>query len=88
MSREELADWWRLYVRALAGLLDAASAPDAPPPADVVTQIQTLQGEALFLHIRCAPPPRPPRLDAAQRCCSASSDVCMTEPGERDISPS
>ncbi|KAK9835310.1 hypothetical protein WJX81_000781 [Elliptochloris bilobata] len=55
MTREELTDWWRLYVRTLAGLLEAAEgAPGAQPPPDVLQQVQQLQREALFLHIRAA----------------------------------
>ena len=55
MTREELTDWWRLYVRTLAGLLEAAEGtPGVQPPPNVLQQVQQLQREALFLHIRCA----------------------------------
>lgn len=56
MTREELADWWRLYVSKLAGLLESVEgAAGAQPAPDVMQQLQQLQREALFLHIRCSP---------------------------------
>lgn len=55
MAREELAEWWRLYVGMLAGLLGALdAASSSQPPMDVLQQIQTLQREALLLHVRHA----------------------------------
>lgn len=77
MTREELTDWWRLYVRTLAGLLEAAEgAPGAQPPPNVLQQVQQLQREALFLHIRCARALARARPAAgcpvrSQQCCRA-----------------
>jgi hypothetical protein len=56
MTRDELADWWRLYVRTLAGLLELVEGAGAAAPPDALQQLQQLQREALFLHIRCGPP--------------------------------
>ena len=73
MTREELTDWWRLYVRTLAGLLEAAEgAPGAQPPPNVLQQVQQLQREALFLHIRCA------RVLAAAGCSVHGPQCCPT----------
>ena len=56
MTRDELADWWRLYVRTLAGLLELVEGAGAAAPPDALQQLQQLQREALFLHIRCGAP--------------------------------
>ena len=55
LTREELAEWWKLYVAALDKQLSAADAgaPDAAPPPDAASQLVTLQREALSLLTRC-----------------------------------
>ena len=54
LSREELADWWKLYVAAVDKQLNVMDslAPDATPPHSVAL-LTTLQREALALLTRC-----------------------------------
>ena len=51
MSESDLADWWAQYIKQLAVLLATAGADSELAPS-VVGRIQTLQREALFLHVR------------------------------------
>lgn len=81
MKREELAEWWRLYVRMLAALLGALDAAhSSPPPVDVLQQIEVLQREALLLHVRRAPL-QTPLLDFALQACplvETCADTCSS----------
>ncbi|CAL5229239.1 g12525 [Coccomyxa viridis] len=54
LSEDDLAHYWRLYVDKLADLLaEADTRPHGPAP-DLARRVQSLQREALFLHIRAA----------------------------------
>lgn len=57
LTREELAEWWKLYVAAVDKQLSAADAAgsDAAAPPDAAVQLATLQREALSLLTRCRP---------------------------------
>ena len=57
LTREELAEWWKLYVAALDKQLSAAdgAAPDTAPAPDAASQLAMLQREALSLLTRCCP---------------------------------
>lgn len=72
LTREELAEWWKLYVAAVDKQLSAAdaAAPDAAPAPDAAAQLATLQREALSLLTRCRPafPAFVPGLVPMHRC--------------------
>lgn len=51
MSETDLAAWWAKYIKQLAVLLATADG-NAELAPDVTARIQTLQREALFLHVR------------------------------------
>lgn len=52
LSEDDLAHYWRLYVDKLADLLAEADARTHGPAPDLARRVQSLQREALFLHIR------------------------------------
>ena len=52
LSEDDLAHYWRLYVDKLAALLAEADARPHGPAPDLARRVQSLQREALFLHIR------------------------------------
>ncbi len=52
LSEDDLAHYWRLYVDKLADLLAEADARPHGPAPDLARRVQSLQREALFLHIR------------------------------------
>lgn len=54
MSETDLAAWWAKYIKQLAVLLATADG-NAELAPDVTARIQTLQREALFLHVRYRP---------------------------------
>ena len=54
LSEDDLAHYWRLYVDKLAALLAEADARPHGPAPDLARRVQSLQREALFLHIRQA----------------------------------
>ena len=54
LSEDDLAHYWRLYVDKLAALLAEADARTHGPAPDLARRVQSLQREALFLHIRQA----------------------------------
>ena len=55
LSEDDLAHYWRLYVDKLADLLaEADTRPHGPAPY-LARRVQSLQREALFLHIRQDP---------------------------------
>jgi len=54
LSEDDLAHYWRLYVDKLAALLAEADARPHGPATDLARRVQSLQREALFLHIRQA----------------------------------
>ena len=56
LSEDDLAHYWRLYVDKLADLLAEADARPHGPAPDLARRVQSLQREALFLHIRQGPP--------------------------------
>ena len=86
LTREELAEWWKLYVAALdkqLNALDAAACDTAPSP-DAASQLATLQREALSLLTRCwpaapasllglVPPQRTEPAGARPRSCAGRS---------------
>ena len=55
LSEDDLAHYWRLYVDKLADLLAEADARPHGPAPDLARRVQSLQREALFLHIRHGP---------------------------------
>ena len=55
LSEDDLAHYWRLYVDKLADLLAEADARPHGPAPDLARRVQSLQREALFLHIRQDP---------------------------------
>ena len=63
LSEDDLAHYWRLYVDKLAALLAEADARPHGPAPDLARRVQSLQREALFLHIR-----------QASFCCIAKMD--------------
>ena len=61
LTREELAEWWKLYVAAVDKQLNMMDtvAHDAAPLPDSATQLAALQREALLLLTRCRTAARP-----------------------------
>ena len=59
LSEDDLAHYWRLYVDKLADLLAEADARPHGPAPDLARRVQSLQREALFLHIRQGPASTP-----------------------------